>query len=288
MHLTAFIFFFIFILSLFSCRKKESLIEDKANILVSYNGNNLLEDDVIMKIPLGITEQDSAILFKEIVNNWIKEQVLTDLAEEKLPNLNLIESKVQQYRNQLIISEYLKRVKLKNEPEIEDDLVKKIYEGNKNLLVVEEPLIKGFLIKINKSVPDVEKLRDIIFSQKEIDIDLIENEWIEKAEQYKFFGEAWVSLSDLIGNSELKREWNYSDLRANENIEIEDDGSLIYLHLYDFLDVGEFEPYEFAYGKIKEALIMEEIASYEEKLISDLIDKAKREHKLITVNYDPL
>ena len=186
------------------------------------------------------------------------------------------------------MQEYIKRMRLKNDYHIDEQEISDVYQKNKDQLIIDFPLLKGYLIRIKKEEPGIEELKRIMISKKEEDLDKLENEWVPLSESYIYFKDKWVSVYDLKENFNL--EINESDdFQQDSAIYIsEGEGYITVLHVTDYLPSGSIEPYDFAHDKIKESLEMDKLSRYEEDLINDLIDKAIKENKLLPVNYNPV
>ena len=118
-------------------------------MLLKYGDKELTYKEVIDLIPEGIPSADSAALFKSIVDGWIKDVVLVKLAEQRLYDINSIERKVKDYRNTLIVTEYLSRMRESHTPKVDEKSVREYYDKHRNELKLEVPLVKGVFLKVS-------------------------------------------------------------------------------------------------------------------------------------------
>ena len=96
--------------------------------LLSVGDSALMLSDVVSRIPQGISEADSAAMFASIVDAWVQDMLLTDVAADNLPDLERIERMVADYRNRLIMMEYRKRMKQDARHAPTDDEIRRYYE----------------------------------------------------------------------------------------------------------------------------------------------------------------
>lgn len=278
---------FIFLLSAFlmGCEKKPV---EKENILLRYGDRELTYNDVLAKIPDGILSGDSAALFNSIVESWIKDVVLSEMAEERLYDLNMIEQKVKDYRNNLIVSEYLSRMRESHTPKIDDQRIKEYYDKHRKELKLEVPLIKGVFLKINSDAKGKEKIKNLMLSENPQEIDKLEQEWLDRALEYNYFRDKWIdweTISSLIpyrfGNPD-------AFLKDNKFFETEYEDCSYYLQIIDYLPSGSEQPYEFATTWISGVLTQGDLADFEKALVKSIVSKSIKDKKLEVFGYDPL
>lgn len=267
---------------------KEEVGETDDDILLVMDGKELTMQYVIERIPVGLDPADSIALFHKIVDGWIETEVLSELAATKLPDLEEIDKKVEAYRNRLIISEYLRKMKESKRQKVSQDDVKKYYEAHRKELLTETPLVKGVYIKVPSNSPGLQEIKDLIFRAGELDIDKIEKGWMETALQYDYFGSNWVDWQTLADQIPYRFYDPDAFLKSTKNFETSYNGSTYMFHIYDYLPRGSEFPYEFASDKITSMLEQLKIADFEEALVRSLVEKSLKEEKLIAVGYDPL
>ena len=270
-----------------SCHKekKENQQED---VLFSIDGNSLSLSDVESKIPVGIEPADSASLFDKIVDNWIETAVLAKLAESKLPDLEDIDSKVEAYRNRLIVAEYLRMMEESQRQKVSSDSVRAYYDAHKKELLTESPLVKVIYMKVASSSPGIEEIKELIFRATDDDIDQLEKNWMETALQYDYFGSTWIDWQTLADQIPYRFYDPDAFLQSTDNFETTYNGSTYIFHISDYLPTGSEQPYEFAANEISSMLERSKIGSYEDALVRSLVEKAIKEDRFVIVNYDPL
>lgn len=281
---------FLMVLSFifFSCSDDKKQVNDEADILLMAEGETLTIDDVLLKISPGINPNDSLALFHEIVENWVRQKVLSKFAEQRLPDLERIEHKVNEYRNRLIVNEYIYRMRNSGNfsSKLNADSVKAYYIANKNDFISHEPLVMGIIVKLPESSVYGDEIKLALAENNDDNIDRIEKDLLGDAFQYDYFGNRWVGwqvIADMI-------PYRFGDpdsfLAENKDFDTVYKGVRYILHVSEYLPTGTIKPFEYAKVEIEDIMIMHNISDYEEELVNNLIKKALEENKLKEIGYD--
>lgn len=281
MRLSLFIVLSLFI---FSCSRKK---QDE-DILIRYGDSYITYRQVMDMIPDGIQAADSAAIFEAVLDNWVRDKVLADFAEERLYDTNEIDRKVRDYRNNLIVLEYLSRMKETRQPKIDEQKVKEYYNTHRNELKLETPLVKGVFLKINSDTPGKDGLKKLLTSENPEDIDRLERDWLDKALQYNYFRDKWIDWETIKGMIPYRFGDPEKFLSETALFTTDYDDCSYYLAVSEWISTGELQPYEFARTWITDVLTQGELADYERILIRSLIEKSIKEKKLETLGYDPI
>ena len=275
----------ILLLFIFCCCGKERL--DNDNILLRYGESELTYREVNSQIPDGISTSDSVALFKSIVDSWVRDVVLVGLAEDRLLDLSGIEKKVKDYRNNLIVTEYLTKMRESHPPKVDEIRVKEYYDKHRNELRLEVPLVKGVFLKINTESKGKENIRNYLSPDNPDGIDDLERDWLDRAIQYKYFRDKWIDWETMSGM--IPHRFGDPDefLKENQYFETEYEDCSYYLQITDYKPSGEEQPYEFASSWIRELLSQVDIVEYEKALVESIVRKSVNDKKLIPVGYNP-
>lgn len=253
------------------------------------HGENVLTiEEVIDNIPEGLSSADSAAMFKAIVASWIKDVVLSDFARQRLIDINAIDKKVNEYRNTLIVQEYLTRMRDSQSPRIDPAKIKDYYDSHRKELKLEVPLVKGVFLKINSGAAVKGDIKSLLTSEDPDKIDRLEQEWLDKALQYDYFRDKWIDW-EVVAEMIPHRFGDPEKFLSENNYFETDDGECVYyLHISDWLPAGEEQPFEFAQSWIAELLTQGALADYEDNLVNSLVAKSLKDKKLEAIGYDPV
>lgn len=282
------ILFITFSLAVWSCGKDKSEISADSEALVTVGDSTLTSRQVLEKIPFGLTAEDSIAMFRQIVDEWVRELVLTDFATKNLPDMERIDRLVNEYRNNLIITSYLQSMTEVAAADISENKVKQYYEANKNNMVLEEPIVKGAFLKVSEADPQADNLRKWMSDFTDRSIDKIEEAGLKHASTYKYFKDQWQFWSEITQQIPYRFFDADAFVRSTVNFETTDAGSIYLLHISDYILSGSEMPYELARIKIREILAAQELSKRKEKLITDIYKQQIKEGSLIPHAYDPI
>lgn len=257
-------------------------------MLLRYGEKELTVDDVTGLIPEGLLSADSAAMFHSIIEGWIRDEVLAELAEDRLYDMEAIERRVNDYRNSLIVQEYLMRMRESHATEIDESKVRDYYTTHRKGIKLEVPLIKGIFLKINKDSRGKEEIKNLLTSGDPEKIDKLEQEWLDRSLEYTYFQDKWIDWETVSGL--IPHRFGDPDefLKKEHYFEGEYGDCAYYLEVTDYLPSGEEQPFEYARGWISEILTQGQLAEYENNLVESLVKKSIRDKRMEAVGYDPL
>lgn len=270
---------------LISCKGRETKQE---NVLVRFGDRYLTSEEIESMIPDDILPQDSAALYNALMESWIRDVVLTDFAEEKLQDISTIERMVKDYRNSLIVQEYLTRMRELKTPNVDEKKIKDYYNAHQRELKLEIPLVKGIFLKISSDAAGKYEIESLMSSADPKKIDKLEQNWLDRAIEYNYFRDKWIDWETVAGM--IPHRFGNPDefLKENNFFETEYGDCTYYLQITDYLPSGEEQPYEYAKSWITGLLTQGELAEYERSLVNSLIEKALKENKLEVKGVNPL
>lgn len=257
-------------------------------VLVQVGDSVLTLESVLRKIPAGLMPEDSAQMFHQIVDSWVRDMVIADIAEKNVPNLDEIERMVDAYRNELIVSRYLSYMGDNSVDEIPEEKIKKYYEDNRGNMRLQQPLIKGALLKIDNNAENLDKLRGWMSKFTDESTDKIEKNGLKQASKYLYFRDEWQEWERVA--SQIPYRFEDADLfvKNHKNFETEANGSVYLLHISELIPSGEEMPYEYARIKIAEILRIAESENQKKNLINNIYKTKIQEGYLKPGIYNPL
>ncbi len=269
------------------CRRaEEAPMQD--DVLLMMGDSALTMQDVVSRIPIGISPSDSAAIFHKIVSGWIGGMVLTDMAKAKLPDFEEIERQVDDYRNRLIVMSYLSMMRSSSNHKVSEDSVKRFYETHRKDMLAERPLVKGLLMKVPASASGLSEIKRCVFTASSQSLDELERNWATDALQYDYFEQTWVDWQTIAEQIPYRFFDPDAFVMSTKNFETTSGGSVYLLHISDYLPSGSELPFEFAAPRITAILEKAKMSKYEEDLVASLVKRALADDKLVAVGYDPV
>lgn len=268
------------------CSHSAPVPADRSMPLVVVGDSILTLADVTSRIPAGLSADDSLSLFSSIVESWMQDVLLREMAADNAVDMDRIDRMTADYRNRLIINEYLRYMERASaEPEREED-VKAVYAAQAASLRTEHPLVKGVYIKLPSDADRLDDVRRWMKSASRAGLENIEKHALAAAVEYDRFTDRWVDWQEI--ESQIPHTFGDADafLRDHRDFETSDRASTYMLHITEVLPAGSAMPYDFAAPLIREASASRRRAAYGQELTSVLAEKARKEGRLSTPGYD--
>ena len=201
--------------------------------LVGVAGKFLYQDDLQAALPLNLSADDSVLFAESYIKNWVEDVLLFDKAEGNILDSEKIKSLVESYRKALIMHTYQEAlVKQKLADEITADEVVEYYEKNKQLFLLDKPIVKGMFLKVPLKASKLSDVRRWYKRNTQDAIEQLEKYSLLNAVTYDYFYDKWRPLDEieaLIPN----RTWNADSdyLEKNRNVELKDTAYHYFLHI---------------------------------------------------------
>lgn len=270
-----------------SCGHKESPADKPEDILVEVGDSALTLRDVLSKIPAGLSEEDSTEMFHSLVDHWLRNLMLSDIAKENEREIDRIDRMVEDYRNSLIIERYL-RSKEDEAGEITEQEIKEYYNTHQEELVTSEPLIKGIYLKVSDDERNLDQIRKWMTTGTPESVDKIEKEGLRQASQYEYFMDRWVDWS--VVSEQIPYRFFSADafLKSTKDFETSYAGSVYLLHIEDYLPSGSAMPEDYAASHIADILTRDGRMNYRASLLTSLYKRGIKAGRLKPGLYNPL
>ena len=156
-----------------------------------------------------------------------------------------------------------------------------IYDKNKELFKLENPLIKGLFIKVPLTAPQLNNVRRWYKTEKQDAVESLEKYSLQNAVKYEYFYDKWVSVTDILDMIPLKVDTPEEYVNKHRQVELKDTAFYYFLNVSDYRRVGEEKPYEFARSEVKDLLVNQKRVNFMEQVKSDLYQQAVDKKKII-------
>lgn len=269
------------------CGRSKPALEAEDDALVTVGDSTLHLQDVVRRIPAGLDEADSIQMFHNIVESWMDGLVLTSVAQRNIPDMERIERLVNQYRNNLIINEYLRLMSERSVKKADEQIIKDYYKAHPDEFVLTQPLVKGAFIRIDENDSQLPNMRKWFADFSDNAFDNIERTGLRHATAYEYFGDKWLEWSDVAERIPYRFFDADAFVKSTSDFETTADGSVYLLHISAKVLSGEVMPYEFARQKIAENMRVADINASRTKLKRDIYRQMIKEGTIKPGLYDP-
>lgn len=248
---------------------------EKGDVLVRVGGSVLTKEDMRRQMPFGLSAADSVKFTRAYIRGWIDDKLVSEIAAKNIGNTASIDKMVEDYRKELIMWEYRRRMyETHSDEAVSEDSLRMYYEVHKEEFRTERPLVKGIYIKIADNAPRIEDVKRWYRSDKAEDIDNLEKYGITGAIHYDYFRNRWVDWLQIESRIPYKFGTSIDAfIKNNRNFEVSVDGSTYLLDITDYLPTGAVMPIEFAQVLIKERFENARRREYDRELRRSLYEK---------------
>lgn len=266
----------VFLLVLFVVTSCQKQVEHGGKTPLVQVGNYFLyKEDIAQALPYYASEVDSVELVREFVRKWLEEQVLYEKAEHNVRGDERIERMVAEYRRTLVMNNY-ERILLQQQmtEELTEEDLQKYYNDNKQLFMLEEPVIKGVFIKAPLTSPGLKDLKQWYKDKSDESLELLEKYAFRNSVLYEYFYEHWVPVSELEGKVVVNLAELSENFDKHRNIEVEDGEYCYLLHIEEYMMKGEEKPYDLARHEIIDLLANSRRVEFMNKVKKDLYNQS--------------
>tara|TARA_Y100000768_G_scaffold380823_1_gene358535 strand:+ start:13540 stop:14367 length:828 start_codon:yes stop_codon:yes gene_type:complete len=258
-------FKYIIFIFLVGCSVVTDNDNDSYKVLAKVDDKVLLVDDIIYQKSMG----DSSVIITNQINNWLKKQLLLKSAYQTEELKSIIDKKVQNYRDDLLLFEFEKLMFSANRnEEINSEEVEEYYRQNIEDFILPYNLVKALYVKVSSEAPDLNKFISNFRKYPNIDEEQLRSYCYQFAEKSFLEDSIWIKFDDIILGSPFPASTDKKTFLNSRNFyQIRDDQ---YVYLYKILDkklIGDFSPIDFEIDIINTIIL--------NKRKQDLFDKLR-------------
>lgn len=266
----------VFLLFQFCFASCHRTVEHGGKTPVAQVGNYYLyQEDIALLLPYGLSVEDSIEFVRDFTRKWLEEQVLYEKAEHNIRGDERIERMVEEYRRTLVLNSYEQLlIAQRMSEELTEAALIDYYEKNRQLFMLEEPVIKGVFIKAPLSSPGIKELKRWYKEGSEASLEQLEKYAFRNAVIYEYFYDYWVPVSELEGKLIVNLAELGENFEKHRDIEVEDDEYCYLLHIEEYVLKGEEKPYELARQEIIDLLSNKQKVDFMDKVKKDLYNQS--------------
>ncbi len=251
----------------------------KKEKIIAKVGNRYLYNKDIPKMG-GHNKESKEI--KKYAHEWVKNQLIIAEAEKfRYYNKDEIAKKVENYRNELIIYDFINTyIKDNLNTNITEKEMFNYYKKNKKNFELKDNIVKCRFVIIPKIVPNSNKLMNLFYSSDDSANKKLLEYCALHAKSYFLNSNIWISFSKMIEQTPLEfrgdkvglvkrmKKKRVTKLIGSENI--------YYFQVYEYKIDSDVSPFEFVESKIKEIIIHQRKLKLKQRAVGEIIQKAKK------------
>lgn len=240
----------------------------------------LYKDELAGIVTPGTPKEDSAQRIESYITSWIRKQLLIQEAARKIDiNEADVERKILDYRFSLIAYEYQSYyVKQHLDTVISGEEIERYYKNNIDNFILKQNIVQATFIKVPKTAPRTNKIKDLILSAKEKDEKELKSYCLSFSAAYHLTDSTWMVFDELVKNSPLVEIPNKIQfLKSYTYYETSDDSYLYFLKVAKYRISDNISPLEFVTDDIRNIILNKRKVELAKKLEDDVYNTAASE-----------
>ncbi len=246
----------LLLIIMIGCNNQSKNNIDNSKLLAKVGDKELRISALEGMIPYNATTEDSSLIINALVERWAKEAVMLNEAERNVPEDLNIDRLVEDYRASLLKNNYESILieQLLDSVVTQNDL-EQFYESHKAQFVLDEPIVRCYLLKTASSATDLNKARtwwNKLPNQENLqDIQRFAN---EHGTLSKLDESIWYETSALI--EEMPAGFmTASNIHTKKTFVQSKEGSTYFFHLIQILKKDATPPLEYLASEIKRVIL---------------------------------
>ncbi len=271
---------------LFSCEllqvktEKENRLSTEKPIARANQGY-LYQSDLEGIVVGGTSVEDSVARVERYIENWVRKQLLIDEAKSKIDFDEAdLERKILNYRYSLIAYQYQAYyINQHINKEVSDKEIQSYYNANQDNFPLKQNIIRGKFIKLPNTAPNLSKVKKLVLSSKEKDIEALQTYCFGNALNYTLVDSVWINYDDLVRGSPFAEMPNTVQfLRKRKYAETSDEAFNYFLKISEYKKTDDIAPLEVVKDQIVDIIINKRKIALAKNLEKEVYNEAKKQN----------
>ncbi|MEI6822768.1 MAG: hypothetical protein WCL51_12610 [Bacteroidota bacterium] len=238
------------VLFLISCNKKKNEV-----IVATAFEYNLYKSDLKGIVPPNTSKNDSVLIIKNYLNNWVRQKIILHKADKNLTNNQKdFTEQIENYRNSLVVYNYeSKLITQLLDTVVKKEQIEDYYKKNTDNFLLKNNIIKVNYIKLSSKSPYKAKIKQMLFSGS--DKNQLYKQCSQNAANYYIDDDKWLLFDDLLKEIPIETYDQEAYLRNHRTIEISDSSFYYLINIKDFKIKESISPLSFEKENIRNIII---------------------------------
>lgn len=226
---------FFAVLMLFAC-SKSSKTDKKA--LARVNSSYLYSSDM-EGMGSGLSKEDSATQVSLYIEKWAVDQLMLEMAKSKLSQKESekIDRMVENYRNSLVVAAFEEEsVRKELDTLVSSEQITAYYKINRDQYISGKEMIRCHFIRVKRSMPDIDKLRNWFKSDDKKDFEKVKEYCLSKQGiNFVLDNDEWIN-PEKIAEMLPEKSLDLSTVKTDRSYDRTEDD---YLYLFRVFEIRE-------------------------------------------------
>lgn len=254
--------------------------------VASVNNAVLYQENLDKSIPEGITGDDSIAFVEQFIENWTREQVILQKAEEVLPEESKdVAQRLENYRKSLLIYSYEQAyLESRLDTIVTEKEIENYYKTHQKEFTLKGYIIKGYFAQFSDSINN-EEVKTWYQLKEEDDFINLKSFSQMNAIDYHLDTTNWIYFDKVLEKIPLENNIHKSSfIKYKKKINFEENNIAYYLNITDSKLEDELSPLIFETGKIKAIILNQRTQQLRKDLNNNLYKDAMKKQQIIIYN----
>ncbi|NUM31769.1 MAG: hypothetical protein HUU47_05530 [Bacteroidetes bacterium] len=269
----------------YSCKNKTLEKNDESIVVAEVGEKKLTFEEIEGVLGKNMTKEDSFLIIKEYIDNWIQKQIMLKNAEKyEIGNSDEIKKQIDEYREDLVLYEFQRRLlSEKLDTLIRLDETTQYYHNHSENFELKQNIIRFVFIKVHKTDEIKYKLWNKFAKSKPEELTKMAIFAIKSGGNAYIEHDKWVVFDDILKVVPINTYNQENFLNNNRKFKIEDKNFVWLINIIDFRIKDNISPFEFVKDNINEIILNKRKKELLNKIEKELVEKAKKE-EIIKIN----
>ena len=262
----------LLVLSLFSCGDSENKSDAAARVFDRF----LSKKEVSKQIPFGTSSQDSSLLASEIIDQWVRQQLIFKRAENNLTDEQKDVSKqLEDYRISLLTYAYERElIRQKLDTIVADAEIEAYYKANPGNFELKNNIVRLKYIKLPVNSPNGDKASKWLKSATSADRTRLEQYCKMYAVNYLLDDANWLLFDDVLKEFPIQNYTMERFNRGDRNLDLKDNDYRYLVLITGFLIEETSAPLSFEKNNIRNIILNQRKIKLIEQMQKDVYNEA--------------
>jgi hypothetical protein len=227
------------------------------DVLVRVYDKYLYVSELEGLVPRGTSVHDSLTMVRRFIQNWVDRELIIKKAEENLPDeYKDFSSKLEEYRNSLVIFEYEKMlIRQDLDTNISFEAVSEYYDQHKNNFLLKDDILNMQYLVLHQDSPAIKKFRQYIRSEIPEEKDSLALYSSMYAESFSLSEDYWIDLDQMMETVPVPT-YSFRDFNTNRRyLEVRDSVFIYMIYVKDYKPTDSVPPVYFLEDELRKMIL---------------------------------
>lgn len=260
-----------------SCGGKGTVTEGTDEKALAQVAGQYLYPSMISGIGAGMTEKDSLYQLKVYTEQWIRDQLMLDVAKRNVTTTLQIDRMVKAYEATLIMNAYEEAlINQRLNTEVTPQELVDYYSNNKEQYQAGISWVRCHFVKVKRGTPDLQQLKKWFKSEDGVDFERVKLFCAKHKTVHILNEDLWIEYDKLV--QELPKDAIGSRHREHQSVLDRMDENYQYLlQIFEYRDKEDAAPLPQVQDEIKRIILHQRRNKILQDIRKEVYEKAKKE-----------